>query len=73
MRPLELRWLVLQSEASCHEGFSSMVVTHEEEAAKTQLVSIKEVQRVQALEFNRRLGERGRDQDLSEDEYNVCW
>ncbi|KAL0854244.1 hypothetical protein Bca101_059396 [Brassica carinata] len=63
MRPLELRWLVLQSEASCHEGFSSMVVTHEEEAAKTQLVSIKEDQRVRALEHNRKVvgkGERPR-------------
>ncbi|WZZ64838.1 hypothetical protein YC2023_076208 [Brassica napus] len=44
----------LASEASCHEGFSNMVVTHEEEAAKTQLVSIKEDLVVRALDHNKK-------------------
>ena len=69
-----VRWLVLQSEASCHEGFSNMVVTHEEEAAKTQLVSIKEDLVVRALDHTKTmLWERGRDQDLSKEEYKKCW
>ncbi|WZZ03323.1 hypothetical protein YC2023_089244 [Brassica napus] len=44
----------IKSEASGHEGFSNMVVTHEEEAAKTQLVSIKEDQPVRALDHNKK-------------------
>ena len=54
-----VRWLVLQSEASCHEGFSNMVVTHEEEAAKTQLVSIKEDLVVRALDTQQEGCEKG--------------
>ena len=54
-----VRWLVLQSEASCHEGFSNMVVTHEEEAAKTQLVSIKEDLVVRALDHNKKVVRKG--------------
>ncbi|WZZ35053.1 hypothetical protein YC2023_018454 [Brassica napus] len=49
----------LESEASCHEGFSNMVVTHEEEAAKTQLVSIKEDLVVRALDHNKKVVRKG--------------
>ena len=54
-----VRWLVLQSETSCHEGFSNMVVTHEEEAAKNQLVSIKEDLVVRALDHTKKVVRKG--------------
>lgn len=54
-----VRWLVSQTEASYHEGFSNLVVTHEEEAIKTQLVSIKEDMVVRALDHNKKVVRKG--------------
>ena len=45
-----------------------MVVTHEEEAAKTQLVSIKEDLVVRALDHNKKVVRKGEQQGLSKDE-----
>ncbi|KAF3557847.1 hypothetical protein F2Q69_00016861 [Brassica cretica] len=54
--PLCVQWRVdTEVLKHSHDGFSNMVVTHEEEAAKTQHVSIKEDLVVRALVHNKKV------------------